>query len=157
MPDHATSFVRARGFTLVELLLVVSVIAVLASIAIPPYSRYIAETRLLEVPVTASQAIDAVNEYYRFTGRFPKDNAAAGLPPPERMQGKVVKSVTVDDGVIGVAFLDRTEGDVVAHYYPAVNPDNAIFLPVWITGAQLDTVDGMVVHGLEKEDDNPAD
>lgn len=139
---------HAKGFTLVELTLVVGIISVLATIAIPAYQNYIHEARLLEVPVTARPVLESVNAYYLETGRFPSNNAEAGLPEPSALAGKLVRSVSVDHGAIRVRYESRGDtGEVV--YYPAINSAFPQQLPIWITDTRL-AVEGLTIVGLEE-------
>ena len=55
---------RTRGFTLIELMIAVCIIGVLASVAIPAYSRYIMETRASEVPLNLSSLYKGAVSYY---------------------------------------------------------------------------------------------
>lgn len=93
---------RSRGFTLVELMLVVAVIGILASLALPPYQNYIKSARVAEA-FTLSQPIrQAVADYFSYSGRFPRDNGVAGLIEPERISGRQVTAIEVSDGAIHV-------------------------------------------------------
>ena len=93
-----------RGFTLIELLIVVSIIAILAAIAIPQFNQYRDRAKKAEAYALVGEAREGIVEFYAHTGRFPADNAEAGLSAAESIKGKFVKSVTVTDGTIVVLF-----------------------------------------------------
>jgi type IV pilus assembly protein PilA len=84
-----------KGFTLIELMIVVAIIAILAAIAIPQYQNYLIRTQVSEGMNLADGAKTAVAEFYNNTGRWPKDNSSVGLPAPGSVSGKYVASVTV--------------------------------------------------------------
>jgi type IV pilus assembly protein PilA len=95
---------RKRGFTLIELMIVVAIIGILASIAIPAYQNYILRAQTTEAMSLASFAKPKIVDYYRHFGHFPADNDAAGLPSAGSIIGHYVASVGVDHGAINVTF-----------------------------------------------------
>jgi type IV pilus assembly protein PilA len=93
-----------KGFTLIELMIVVAIIGILAAVAIPQYQNYVARAQVSEALSLASGAKTAVAEYFNMNGIFPADNATAGLSDAADISGKYVESVTVADGVITARF-----------------------------------------------------
>ena len=68
-----------KGFTLIELMIVVAIIGILAAIAIPQYQDYTIRSKLTEALNLAAPAKLAVAETYASNGAFPANNATAGI------------------------------------------------------------------------------
>jgi len=94
----------STGFTLIELMIVVAIIAILASIAIPAYQNYLLRAQVSEGIVLADGAKSAVWDYYANSGQLPPNNQSAGLVSAVSITGDYVSSVTVTGGVITVLF-----------------------------------------------------
>lgn len=84
-----------QGFTLIELMIVVAIIAILAAIALPAYQDYVARSQVSEAMTLSSGAKTAVAEYFADRGVWPTTNAMAGLAPAASINGKYVLSVGV--------------------------------------------------------------
>ena len=88
-----------KGFTLIELMIVVAIIAILAAIALPAYQDYVARSQVSEAASLASGARTAVAEQYANVGSFASiTNATAGIAPSGSIRGQYVTQVNVTGG-----------------------------------------------------------
>jgi type IV pilus assembly protein PilA len=100
---------QIRGFTMLELMIVVTIIGVLSAIAIYAYQLYTTRAKITEGFVFASGAKSSVAEYYSSYNEFPADNASAGLDPAGQITTRYVRSLEIlEDGVIQVTFSEPT-------------------------------------------------
>jgi len=102
-----------KGFTLLELMIVVAIIGILASVAIPAYQSYSIRAQVTEGLMLLSKAKTAVNETFQTDGVLPNDNAEAGLSAPNASFGNyVVRIEVIAGGIIEAEFGNRAHTEI---------------------------------------------
>ncbi|CWU22629.1 pilin PilE [Neisseria meningitidis] len=94
-----------KGFTLIELMIVIAIVGILAAVALPAYQDYTARAQVSEAILLAEGQKSAVTEYYLNHGEWPGDNNSAGVASSSEIKGKYVKSVEVKNGVVTATML----------------------------------------------------
>ncbi|HEZ9901993.1 TPA: pilin, partial [Neisseria gonorrhoeae] len=89
-----------KGFTLIELMIVIAIVGILAAVALPAYQDYTARAQVSEAILLAEGQKSAVTEYYLNHGEWPENNTSAGVASASDIKGKYVESVTVEKGVV---------------------------------------------------------
>jgi type IV pilus assembly protein PilA len=89
-----------KGFTLIELMIVIAIIGILAAIAIPAYQDYTIKAQVSEGPSLAAGLKTAIAEYYATNGSWPT-SATNGLPQPT---GKYEYLTYANPGVITINY-----------------------------------------------------
>ncbi|MBH2046084.1 pilin [Neisseria meningitidis] len=89
-----------KGFTLIELMIVIAIVGILAAVALPAYQDYTARAQVSEAILLAEGQKSAVTEYYLNHGIWPGDNNSAGVATSTDIKGKYVEKVEVAKGVI---------------------------------------------------------
>ncbi|MBH5450040.1 pilin, partial [Neisseria meningitidis] len=94
-----------KGFTLIELMIVIAIVGILAAVALPAYQDYTARAQVSEAILLAEGQKSAVTEYYLNHGEWPSNNTSAGVATSTDIKGKYVKEVKVEKGVITATML----------------------------------------------------
>lgn len=95
---------RASGFTLIEAMIVIAIIAILVVIAIPAYRSYVIRTEVDAGIQMAGSAKVAVSEYYASTGVVPTNRSEAGLSPNASITTRYTTNTAVINGRITVTY-----------------------------------------------------
>ena len=93
-----------RGFSLMELMIVLAIIAILTAVGLPTYQTYTTRAKFAEVFSLSTPVQLAIAEYQQTMGEWPQDNAQAGIANPSDLNGNYVGSITVQNNQIITTF-----------------------------------------------------
>ncbi|QYA54932.1 pilin [Acinetobacter johnsonii] len=127
-----------KGFTLIELMIVVAIIGILAAIAIPAYQDYIARAQVTEAVTLASGQKAAVTEVRANTGAWPTSNAQAGIAASTDITGKYVSYVQVGaSGVVTATLRGSGVASPIASGTVVLTPTEASGAYTWACSSSL--------------------
>jgi type IV pilus assembly protein PilA len=118
-----------KGFTLIELMIVVAIIGILAAIAIPAYSDYTERAKVSELVTLASACKGSVSEYYQSEGVFPTDNDEGGCT--NTATDKITSITVTGNGAVSgtitvVSALSKATGNYVLVGTPVSATDDSV-------------------------------
>ncbi len=143
---------QAKGFTLIELMIVVAIIGILAAVSLPAYQDYTLRAKVGASIALVSELKPHIIDYYKTKHRFPDGNAQAGIPDSHYIIGNYVKSVEVEDGAMHIEMGNKVSESMkgkILTLRPIVvegSPDSPVS---WICGNDIPP-EGMKAIGKNK-------
>ncbi len=128
---------QPNGFSLLEILVALSIISVMLMIAIPLYSDYVTRTKVSEGTSIVTNVLLRVEETYRETGYWPRNNDEAGVGEPENFATTWVKQVIVSHDEAGISqvrvvYNHATLGGNIPENTDIIfNPESGAYVTKW--------------------------
>src|SRR5690606_24723291 len=130
-----------KGFTLIELMIVVAIIGILAAIAIPAYQDYTIRAQVTEGLNLASDLKAGIGELYADRGRGSDiDSGNLGIPAASYKSGKYVTQIEVEDGTIEITYGNSANSKInggILTLVPSVNDNLDVIWTCGGTGTTL--------------------
>ena len=149
---------QMAGFTLIEMVVALGILAILLLMALPSYTDKIVRDQIVEALPLAEVAKAPVAMSWTLAQALPEDNAAAGLPAAEKIVNQAVSAVAVEKGAVHVTFGNRAnallKGKVLT-LRPAVVEDAPVVPVAWICGF-APVPDKMTAKGANRTSVPPA-
>jgi type IV pilus assembly protein PilA len=136
------------------MMVVLSVLAILLLMAVPSTQDSTVRKQIDTAIPRADTAKKPIDEAWKVAQLLLPDNAAAGLPVPEKIVNQHIKAVTVENGAIHITFGYRANGaikDKTLSLRPAIVEDAKIVPIAWICG-NASAPDPMTIQGQNKTD-----
>jgi type IV pilus assembly protein PilA len=150
--DRAVPARDGRGFTLIEVMVVVAIVAILATMALPGLQGGIVRDQIVSSLPLANIAKGPIARAWAATQTLPVDNAGAGLPAADRIVNNAIRAVEVEKGAIHVTFGNSAHAALsgkVLTLRPAVVEDAPVVPVTWIC-AQAAVPNRMTVRGEDR-------
>lgn len=131
---------RAQGFTLIEMMVVVGIVAILALMMIPAYQDRFIRNQIIEALPLADIAKAPISASWAAARALPADNAAAGLPVPDKVVNNHVSALQVEGGAIHITFGNRASNAIrgkVLSLRAAIVADAPIVPVAWVCGLAM--------------------
>ncbi len=138
-----------QGFSLIELMIVMAIISVLATMSLPTFQGAIIRAQLQEAIVLSDGIKKSIHQYYEMHHTFPDDNASAQVPQSKHLIGNFVKGITVQNGAIHIKLGNRINGQIAGKFLslrPSIVTDSPNSPISWVCG-YAEAVNGMTAIG----------
>jgi type IV pilus assembly protein PilA len=152
--SRAAMSLHRRGFTMMEIAVVLAIIAILATLAIPSFQDRLTREQIVSAVPLADIAKAPIAQSWAAVQVLPADNAAAGLPPAEKIVNNYISAVSVHDGAIDITFGNSANGLIkgkILTLRPAVVADAPIVPVAWVCG-NAESPGQMTVKGDNRTD-----
>lgn len=125
-----------KGFTLIELMVVVAIVGILSAVALPSYSFYITRAKLSEVLAVVGQAKTSYSEFYQVNGEIPELRWSGVDPYP---QSKLIESITIAGNALVITLNHTATG-----FNDSSMQGDLLFTPVFKDQAEGKPITGWV-------------
>jgi len=142
------------GFTLIEMMVVVAIIAILAMVALPNTQDRVIRTQITEALQLADIAKTPIGAAWTSTHILAPDNASIGLPIPEKVVSNYISALVVENGAVHLTFGNRAYGPLknkILTLRPAVVADAPVVPITWVCG-NASAPNQMTIQGQNKTD-----
>lgn len=119
-----------QGFTFIELLIVVQIIAILAAVAIPAYQDYVQRAKVIEGFMLAAPLKKAIESFYAERGYLPANEQQLALPQAN-WHGQQDGQIHVEQGRLLFSFHLGTDDRLEFRLEPQINPQYPVRISHW--------------------------
>lgn len=140
---------KHRGFTLLEFMIIIVIILILGSTALPNYIGYMKRAKVAEAFMFSSHITKLVANYYAYHGTLPPNNQALLLPMAEQLSGHYIATLQVETGAIHLTFQDEGLTGILTLQPSTVSTYPPLATLIWRCGYAQPAV-GTTVFGDNK-------